>query len=70
MEELPDFLNLRGYAASVMSRIRDLREWPINCLIKGRETTFSEFELKKNCQVSSDGHYHRSNQGTKSKGLN
>ena len=47
MEELPDFLNLRGYAASVLSRIRDLKEWPINCLIKGRETTFSEFELRK-----------------------
>ena len=26
MEELPDFLNLRGHAASVLSRIRDLKE--------------------------------------------
>ena len=47
MEELPDFLNLRGYAASVLSRIRDLKEWPINCLIKGRETTFFRVRVEK-----------------------
>ena len=64
-------------AAASEARIQELSNAALNELALRHPIRYDAYNLcemaaksKFNCQVSSDGHSHRSNQGTKSKGLN